>query len=293
MMDFGLSTHIFFSDRLTPEHLDRMRSAGFAAMEIFCSCQHFDHHDQEQVEAIFGWFRTNQSCLNSLHSPFYVRVESGERAYFSLASADEEERRRGIAENAAALRLRELVPFRYLVVHLGTTGQRHRRDSVKQAKRSLCELIDLAGAHGVTIAVENIPNTLSTSDQLARLADEFDEVRFCLDTGHAHIEGNVIGAVQRLGERIVTTHIHDNFGREDEHLPPYEGGIPWTELMNAFARIPYSGVYMFEVRGGVYPDRNLKATVAARERFERSLTGVALTPADRSDPHCHRSGRDG
>lgn len=273
-LEFGLSTHIFFSDRLAPEHLERIRLAGFETTEIFCSCQHFDHHDEEQVEAIFGWFKRNRFRLNSLHSPFYVRLESGERTYFSIASTDDEERRRGVAEIAAALRLREVFPFRYLVVHLGATGQRHERDSAKQARRSLRELIDLAGAQGVTIAVENIPNTLSTSDQLARLADEFEQIRFCLDTGHAHIEGDVVGAARRLGDRIVTTHIHDNFGREDEHLPPYEGGIPWTELLDALVRIPYRGVCMFEVRGGVQLERNLTATIAARSRFEQMIESV-------------------
>lgn len=270
-MEFGLSTHIFFSDRLTPEHLERIRLAGFETTEIFCSCQHFDHHDEEQVAAIVGWLTRHHLRLNSLHSPFYVRLESGERAYFSIASADEEERRRGIAEIAAALRLREMIPFRYLVVHLGATGQRHQRDSAKQARRSLCELIDRAGAQGVTIAVENIPNTLSTSDQLAQLADEFEEIRFCLDTGHAHIEGDVASVARRLGDRIVTTHIHDNFGREDEHLPPYEGSIPWTELLDALVRIPYPGAYMFEVRGGVHLERNLTATIAARSRFTQVI----------------------
>ncbi len=270
-MTFGLSTHIFFSERLTPAHLERIRAAGFSLTEIFCSCQHFDHHDDAQVEAIFAWLAEHPLRLSSLHSPYFVQCASGERAYFSIASTDEQERRRGIAEIEAALRLRRLQPFRYLVVHLGATGQRHHRDGLREAKRSLAEIIERAGSWGVTVAVENIPNTFSTSEQLARLADEFPDIRFCLDTGHAHIEGDAVDAARRLGERIVTTHIHDNFGREDEHLPPFEGSLPWPTLLGTLAAIPYDGVFMFEVRGGVDPEQNMAATSRARHRFHQLL----------------------
>ena len=39
--------------------------------------------------------------------------------------------------------------------------------------------------------------------------------------------GDVADAVETVAEHLITTHVHDNHGRDDEHLVPYRGSINW------------------------------------------------------------------
>ena len=46
---------------------------------------------------------------------------------------------------------------------------------------------------------------------------------------------------------LVTTHLHDNGGRKDDHLLPFEGVIDWPELLIGFQKVGYDGTLMFEL----------------------------------------------
>ena len=41
------------------------------------------------------------------------------------------------------------------------------------------------------------------------------------------MQGDVIDAIETLSGLLVATHVHDNHGRRDEHLAPFEGTIDW------------------------------------------------------------------
>ena len=45
----------------------------------------------------------------------------------------------------------------------------------------------------------------------------------------------------------MTTHVHDNRGRADDHLPPFAGSIDWDVAMMETQKIGYDGLLMFEV----------------------------------------------
>ena len=53
-------------------------------------------------------------------------------------------------------------------------------------------------------------------------------------------------AIRLLGERIKCTHIHNNFGENDPHLPPDAGNIEWAKVMKAFKDIGYEGPLTLE-----------------------------------------------
>jgi sugar phosphate isomerase/epimerase len=97
------------------------------------------------------------------------------------------------------------------------------------------------------------------------------EAGICLDFGHAHIMGDVADAVETVAEHIITTHVHDNHGREDEHLVPYLGSIDWDLALVTMQKIGYDGVYMMELAGGSQPAAVLEEARRARQRFERAL----------------------
>jgi sugar phosphate isomerase/epimerase len=68
-----------------------------------------------------------------------------------------------------------------------------------------------------------------------------------------------------------TTHVHDNRGREDEHLVPYMGTIGWEIAMMETQKIGYDGVLMLEVAGTGDPVNVLKRSVSARQRLEKTF----------------------
>jgi sugar phosphate isomerase/epimerase len=116
-----------------------------------------------------------------------------------------------------------------------------------------------------------MPNALSTPTSLCRLIEEELEgldVGICLDYGHANLLGDVAEAIETISGHLLTTHVHDNAGKRDEHLVPFGGRIDWDVAMMATQKIGYDGVLMLEVADTGDPVEVLKRAAAARERLE-------------------------
>jgi sugar phosphate isomerase/epimerase len=116
-----------------------------------------------------------------------------------------------------------------------------------------------------------IPNALSTPESLvAMVDDELDlpNVGICLDLGHAHMMGDAIEAIDAVSELLVATHVHDNHGTRDEHLPPFDGTIDWPAALIALQKIGYEGTLMLELAGTDEPGPTLARARDARARLE-------------------------
>ena len=89
-------------------------------------------------------------------------------------------------------------------------------------------------------------------NELVAIVDKFNDpmVGFCWDSGHTKLnvgnEGHV-DALRLLGNRIISTHIHDNYYGKDLHLPPFMGDANWEELMPALKATGYNGSLTFEL----------------------------------------------
>ena len=180
-------------------------------------------------------------------------------------------------EAEAALKIAERIPFSVMVLHLGTPSNMKRPDDNHRsaALRSLEEICTLAEPRGVRVAVEVIPNRLSDASSLVSLLEDDLDARsagICLDFGHAHLMGDVADAVETVSEHIIATHIHDNHGREDEHLVPYMGSIDWDLALVTLQKIGYEGTYLMELAGAGRPASVLEEARRARQRFERALS---------------------
>jgi sugar phosphate isomerase/epimerase len=139
-----------------------------------------------------------------------------------------------------------------LVVHPGGLSDpqdlARRRGAITRGLLTLAE--DSAGL-GVTICVENMPPGVipgSHMIDLREIVDEIDrpDVALALDTGHARISASVSRETLAAGSRLKTTHVHDNDGRQDSHLPPGSGTIDWGEWVQALDAIDYRGPIMLE-----------------------------------------------
>jgi len=236
----ALSTHVFVSHRLTTVWLDRIWDAGIPLVEIFCARQHLDYRDRAQIGELGHWFRDSQLKLHSLHSPMYnddVWGRSGPQSIVSITETVKAKRMLAVDEIKRALDIAEIVPFRYLIQHLGVAGEEFELRKLDAAFSALEELTVFAHQRGVEILLENTPNALSSAERLLMFLEETHlNLNFCFDTGHANMNEGVENAHRLMKSRIRSTHVHDNNGKEDSHLFPLagEGGtIDWTRAMTA------------------------------------------------------------
>jgi sugar phosphate isomerase/epimerase len=275
---FGVSTHLFHESRLTRDHLVHIAAHGFAAIELFATRSHFDYHDDRSVAALAEWLADSRLELHSVHAPIFQGLQKGQWVGpMSNASHDEAKRALTVKEAVTALHVAKRLPYRYLVMHLGVPAAAPgaaQDNHAQSATRSLEEIAAAAQEVGVQVAIEVIPNALSSAEALVHLIEEQLEgidVGICLDYGHAHLMGDLGEAIECVGGHLRTTHVHDNRGREDDHLVPFAGSINWDTAMMETQKIGYDGVLVLEVADTGDPVDVLKRSAAARERLEQTF----------------------
>jgi len=267
---FGVSTQLYHQQRLCRDHLDEIAAHGFDTVELIATRTHLDYHDPRALDDLARWLNETGLRLHAIHAPVTESVENGRWCSpLSNASSVARVREHAVAEARAALELARRVSVGVLVVHMGlpdglplASGE-NSRDAVR---RSLQEIAAAAEPLGVQMALENIPNAISTPDAIvAMIEDELglSGVGACLDVGHAHLMGGVVDAVETLSGLLLTTHVHDNRGQRDEHLPPGEGTIAWPSVMMALQKVGYDGLLVMEVAASGSSTRTILARTRA------------------------------
>ena len=172
--------------------------------------------------------------------------------------------------------------------------ERHGR---RQVLEVCAENLRAAGEHArdceVLIALENLDRfePFGNMEELPNLVACVNSpaVGYCLDTGHAHCAGSdIVQWIEIMGEKLFTTHVHDNHGPSaevldstgfvsptgiDEHLPPGFGTIPWTDVIAALWRIGYSHTLTFE--SGPWPGMDAEDGFRSAIRYWRTCEHLA------------------
>ena len=233
-----LSTHLFVNHRLTVATLSRIQSAGIPAVEIFCARQHLDYLNKSQVAELGHWFRDSELTLHSIHLPIYDDEywgRSGPQSILNISGRTKGERIKTVDEIKRAIEVAEVVPMKYAIQHVGAPDQEYSDWATEAAFSSLDELRSFANQRGVQLLIENIPNGLSSAERLRYfLGVTHLDMGFVFDVGHANIMHGVEHEFELMKERIRSTHVHDNNGKEDKHLFPMvsEGGtVDWRKTM--------------------------------------------------------------
>lgn len=254
-MNHVVSTHLFVNHRLTTHWLEKIIHAGIPAIEIFCARQHLDYRDQGQISELGHWFRESDLKLHSLHSPMYSDTIWGRSGPQSVINITEPLKWKRIAmtdEIKRTLDVAETIPFRYLIQHIGAGGEEYDERKTDAAFTALEELSSFAQQRGVQILLENIPNSMSSAEMLVRFLNQTHlRLNFCLDVGHANMKEGVALAFETMKDRIRSTHLHDNDGKNDSHLFPFfaDGGtIDWTKTMRLLKSCPDQYPLLLELK---------------------------------------------
>jgi sugar phosphate isomerase/epimerase len=239
---FGISTRLFHDARLTRDHLVHVAAHDFEAIELYVTPEHFDVHDPAAVDQLAEWLSDTRLVLHSVHA-------------HAAASLDDLQ---------ATIAICATIPFRFLVMHRPAAS----------TERVLGAVTEAAGAAGIEVALEVLNDRHSNAHALVALLEEdLDELPLgiCLDIGHAHLGGDLSEALETVSGHLLTTHVHDNGGRQDDHLIPYSGGIAWETTIMELQKVGYDGALMFELAPGGDPAQVLSRAARARTRLEKAF----------------------
>jgi sugar phosphate isomerase/epimerase len=280
---FGVSTHLYHNYRLTRQHLLDIASHGFDKVELFATRTHFDYHNPAAIADLQEWLADAGLELHAVHAPIGESF-AGDRwgPPLTLASADADARARAMNETERALQIARRIRFGVLVAHVGlprSQGPSATDNSRDAARRSINELQTLAGLLDVRVALEVIPNELSRAGSLVHFIEQVlddSTAGICLDFGHAHMDGDLVDAIETVSEHLITTHVHDNRGRTDDHLVPFEGTIAWPEALTAVQKVGYEGTLLLEIAAHGSAKETLGKAEKARHRMARLLGNDGL-----------------
>ena len=275
---FGVSSHLYHNYRLSREHLQEIAAHGFERVELFATRTHFDYHNPAAIADLQQWLAEAGLELHGVHAPIGESFDGGRWGPpLNIASPDPASRAKAMDETERALQIARRIPFGVFVTHIGLPRSQPAAatdNSREAARRSLAELTELAAPLGVRIALEVIPNELSRAGSLVHFVETELEDRsagLCLDFGHAHMDGDLVDAIETVSGHLLTTHVHDNRGRTDDHLLPFEGTIDWPAAVTALQKVGYDGTLLFEVAAHGSTKDTLQRARKARERIERLL----------------------
>jgi sugar phosphate isomerase/epimerase len=235
-MQPGISTLVFFSQRLHPGLLDTLHKSGspdsVQTIEIFAARHHFDYTDRAAVRDIADWFRSTNVAA-TLHQPLYLSDRSDAQwsrhvaPNLNLIDVEKSRRIDAMDEVKRAIESAEQIPIQSIVLHLGQKDDTWSPRSLEHSLTAIEHLKAFAHPLGVRILLENLQNEITTPEHLLEIihVGHFDRVGICLDIGHAHLsqpEENigVNTAFELLQPRIAHLHLHDNHGQKDEHCWP-------------------------------------------------------------------------
>jgi sugar phosphate isomerase/epimerase len=275
---FGVSSHLYHNYRLSREHLQEIAAHGFERVELFATRTHFDYHNPAAIADLQQWLAEAGLELHGVHAPIGESFDGGRWGPpLNLASPDPAARAKAMDETERALQIARRIPFGVLVTHIGLPRSQPAAatdNSREAARRSLADLTELVAPLGVRIALEVIPNELSRAGSLVHFVEaelEDRSVGLCLDFGHAHMDGDLVDAIETVSGHLLTTHVHDNRGRTDDHLLPFEGTIDWPAAVTALQKVGYDGTLLFEITAHGSAKETLQRARKARERIERLL----------------------
>ena len=150
-------------------------------------------------------------------------------------------------------------------------------EDFERALEVIGKVAELTHANGIRLAVETCcyPDPsgngefLPDADLVIKVVEALDlpDVGINLDSGHSFLgqtrkkekylnrvlsgeeEQKLPELAKRIGKKLFTTHLQDNFGLNDDHQAPGFGYIDWKKLLPAILETGYQGPLMMELTG--------------------------------------------
>jgi len=270
----ALSTHLFVHEPLITDCLGSIRRSGFMRVELWAAQPHVNYRSPAAWSEVLNAIDKAHLSVCSVHAPFYRTVaDAAQGRFLSISAAEEAERRAAV--NEASLLLKEM-PLRttdLLVLHPGAPGDFAGAGCMDRLYASIEELLALAAERGVRIALENMPFHGAGCAEMLNLVDWFHSPNLGLgfDLGHANLLDSSPELLAECLARSWVIHVHDNDGKRDSHLLPFEGTIDWQAFAACLQRSRPRAPLVLELRCEDSPEACMKE---ARQRVARLLANM-------------------
>jgi sugar phosphate isomerase/epimerase len=244
----GLSTGCFWQTSIF-ECLEDIRNSGFSRIEICSAPAHLDYHDVDRVKRAASLIDDLGLETYSFHAPFADSID--------ITSPDHQARDFARNELFKAAEAAAILKVRYLVIHPGPENSKLPDHERFWRLQHAVDVLNQTYAHcrqlGVGLVLENmLPHLFAgrIRDLLWILGalDSF-KVGICLDTGHAHLGGDLPAVVHKLSGHLWMVHASDNHHHYDDHLPPGDGTINWAALLALLNDLHFNGTFILEIAG--------------------------------------------
>jgi sugar phosphate isomerase/epimerase len=152
-----------------------------------------------------------------------------------------------------ALRVAGMLNAEHVVVHSTFNPlDPHPRAAqvwLKQSADFWKSLIPSARKNNCMLVIENIFDR--TPENIIKLINEVDSPYFkgCLDVGHANIFGtiSITEWLDAYKKELFHLHLHDNFGKTDDHLAIGSGTVPYDEFFAGLEKVRHVPACTIEV----------------------------------------------
>lgn len=212
--------------------------------EVYIDGEYLDNADPSVLKEIYEGL-SGAGLMLTVHGP-YVDINPG--------AADEDKRMRAVERYSQVFEAARVLKPKNIVLHAGYSERTFKGDAglwLEQSLKTWPRFAKEAEDIGTTIAAENIfektPHTLKT---LVRRINS-PNFRLCIDSGHLNVFSKVPVEewFKELGPFIAEVHLHDNNGRNDDHMPLGKGSIDFPSFFKYIDAYAEGPVYTIEPHG--------------------------------------------
>jgi sugar phosphate isomerase/epimerase len=221
-------------------YLERIAAAGFTHVHW---CHHWNTdflYSEPEIAQIEHWLADYSLQVLNLHA------SQGKEKYW--CSLLEYQRQAGVELVKNRIEMTARLGADVVIIHVPSDAAAEvQRQLLGPVRRSLDELLPFARQQGVRIAIEN----METDDfwMLSTLLKAYAEnvLGLCYDSGHGNIDGRGLDNLEKVKDRLIALHLHDNDGVTDQHKNPFTGTVDWERLARIIAESPYEKCLNLEV----------------------------------------------
>ena len=221
------------------ERLHLISEAGFTSVMLWWGNEFYELDGEKMEHPDLA--RKHNLLVENVHAPYQFTNDLWDEG---LNGNNFEKLIAGCIEDCAACE----VPT--LVMHIANGPM--QPGSVNAGIQRLTRLLELAERNHITLALENVDNIEYLDLVFSRLHS--DCLGFCYDSGHEFAVSGKFLLLNKYGSMLKALHLHDNNGKEDQHLLPGEGHLDWIKVTSQIRDTGYKGSLSLESSAPWYED---------------------------------------
>ncbi len=216
--------------------------------EVKWIAEHFDFIDffMEPDKAYYD--KINLKKLKEMIEDYGMGIVGHTPYYLPFTSPIKSIRQAAIDEAEKCFKAFEKLGAEYVTIHASWPPCTfNAKEGIEMQIDSLAILLEKAEKYGIKLMYESGVGELDNYKNVSKILQALPKLYFHLDVGHAFLHGkDVCKFIRKLHNKLKHVHLHDNFGKDDLHLPIGTGKIKWEEVIRELKKY-YDGTITLEI----------------------------------------------